>query len=81
MRPPQSWQTARVTLAIAAVTAAAWLVVALLGLEVDAAVAAGFIPLRAGLSDTAPMLPFWLTPLTATLVHAGFAHLALNLLI
>jgi membrane associated rhomboid family serine protease len=49
-----------------------------------AAIGAGFIPARidgvalpAGLSFAAPV---WLTPLTATLIHGGWAHLAFNLL-
>jgi membrane associated rhomboid family serine protease len=47
------------------------------------AVNAGFIPLRV---DTAVIatahhfaVPAWATPLTATLVHGGLAHVALNM--
>jgi len=79
MRPPASWSQARLTFAIAAATAAAWLIVTLLGREEWAAVWGGFIPLRATLGEDGSVAPFWLTPLTATLVHAGFIHLAFNL--
>ena len=81
MRPPASWAQARLTLAIAAVTAAAWLIVALLGRLEWAAIWGGFIPMRAALGEDGSVAPFWLTPLTATLVHAGLIHLAFNLVI
>jgi len=80
MRPPDSWSTARVTLILTLVTAAAWLIVALLGADNWAAFEGGFIPDRIGGHSTGA-IPVWLTPLTATLVHANFAHIALNLLI
>lgn len=48
-----------------------------------AALGAGFIPALAAGSAVMPpeiaSLPVWLTPLTATLVHGGWGHLALNL--
>ena len=81
MRPPASWAQARLTLAIAALTAAAWLLAAVLGLQDWATIWGGFIPVRAGLGEDGSVAPFWLTPLTATLVHAGFLHLAFNLVI
>ena len=41
----------------------------------------GVIPARlSGLIDITPSVPAWLTPLSATLVHGGLLHLALNLL-
>ena len=47
------------------------------------AVNAGFIPLRMtdlGIpSDHMFAIPAWATPLTATLIHGGWAHIALNL--
>ena len=46
MRPPQDWRTARATLAIGAVTTAAWVVATVLRLEPYAYQAAGFIPAR-----------------------------------
>ena len=82
MRTPESWQRARATLAIAAFTAAAWLIAVVLGRSELAAVWGGFIPLRVtGVAGDEMLAPVFLTPLTATLVHAGFVHLAFNLLI
>jgi membrane associated rhomboid family serine protease len=84
MRPPESWQRARVTLAIAAITTAAWLAATGLGLTAtpDSVVyAGGFIPARAGSSSSDIwLMPFVLTPLTAALIHADFFHLLFNLL-
>jgi membrane associated rhomboid family serine protease len=80
MRPPENWRQARVTLTIAAVTAVAWGLAAGLRLGDPAAVFAGFIPARVqGVSGDAVLAPVFLTPLTATLVHAGFVHLLFNL--
>jgi membrane associated rhomboid family serine protease len=46
---------------------------------------AGFIPALASgatvAGDPGYMLPWWLTPLSATLVHAGFGHLLLNMVV
>jgi membrane associated rhomboid family serine protease len=82
MRPPNDWARARVTLAIALVTAACWLAADLLGWDEWAAIWGGFIPARYAFRDQGlAFAPFWLTPLTATLVHAGLLHLAFNLLI
>ena len=81
MRLPDNWRNARVTMAIALVTAAAWLLLALLGLDEWAAIGGGFLPARLAYGGDAGMVPFWLTPLTATLIHAGFVHVAFNLLI
>ena len=42
----------------------------------------GFIPARAsGVAELAGALPVWLTPLSATFIHAGWLHLAFNLLL
>ncbi len=82
MRPPENWRHARVTLAIAALTAGVWALVAGLGIGDLAALWAGFTPARvSGLSGDEVLAPLFLTPLTATFVHAGLAHLLLNLLI
>ena len=82
MRPPQDWRSARVTLAIAAVTTLAWLVAWAAGLEPAAAIYGGFIPAHiGGVAAGAGPVPVFLTPLTATLVHAGFAHLFFNMAI
>ena len=82
MRPPEDWRRARVTLGIAAVTSAAWFLTWGLNLIPQAAVWAGFIPARIGLlPDDGSLAPLFLTPLTATLVHAGIMHLLFNMLI
>ncbi len=82
MRPPESWRSARVTLGIAGVTAAAWALAAIFGWEDGAAVWGGFIPARVdGLPEDGSLAPLFLTPLTAALVHAGLFHLLFNLLI
>ena len=67
--------------AIALLTALVWLLTAVIGADERAAVVMGVIPARlSGLIDIAPAVPAWLTPLSATLVHGGILHLALNLL-
>jgi len=67
---------------IAVLTAASWLVAAVLGLSDPAAVAMGFIPDRwSGAVLLTPAVPAFLTPLSATLVHADILHLILNLII
>ena len=82
MRTPESWRAARVTLALAGITALAWLVAYGLGMEDHAAIWGGFIPERVdGVIGDEALAPVWLTPLTATLVHGGFVHLIFNLLI
>jgi membrane associated rhomboid family serine protease len=81
MRPTESWSKARATAAIAIATAACWLIVAVLGLDLWAMAWGGFVPARLALSDDGSVAPFWLTPLTATLVHANLVHLAFNLII
>jgi membrane associated rhomboid family serine protease len=81
MRPPDDLRAAPVTLGIALVTAAAWLIAWLAGWQDDAATLGGFIPARVGLGAGGGPVPALLTPLTATLVHSGFLHLAFNLLV
>jgi membrane associated rhomboid family serine protease len=67
---------------IAVVTAVFWLVPAILGLSDQAAVALGFIPERMnGAEMLVPAVPAFLTPLSATLAHAGILHLGFNILI
>ncbi len=57
--------------------------ITLFGVEAYAAIGGGFIPASLSVSLAAPhgivMLPFWLTPLSATLIHGGFLHLAFNI--
>lgn len=66
---------------LAALTAAAFLIILLARAEVAASLQLGFIPLRVALEAPGAWLPVWLTPLSATLVHAGFLHLVMNLLL
>lgn len=71
----------KVTQAIAIATAALYLLLALAGWQQLAAVLGGFIPGRASGMLTVPgALPWWLTPLSATMLHAGLLHIAFNLL-
>jgi membrane associated rhomboid family serine protease len=73
---------ARATIAIAAITALAWVAAVAAGQGDRLAVVAGFIPARmSGLLDVAGAAPVWITPLSATLVHNGLWHILLNLLI
>jgi len=82
MRPPEAWRQAPVTLTIAIVTTFAWLVTSLIWDGNSAAVWGGFIPARVSEGDLVQGLaPVWLTPLTATLIHAGLIHLVFNLII
>ncbi len=83
MKAPDSWQRARLTLVLAAVTASAWLLTTLAGAGALAALWAGFIPARFGAiaGPGHPGLPAILTPLSATFVHAGLVHLVFNLVI
>jgi membrane associated rhomboid family serine protease len=70
------------TIAIAALTAFAWLVALLTGYDGWAEISLGFIPARlSGMPVPWSAIPAWLTPLTATLVHSGILHLGFNLLI
>ena len=78
MRPPDHWRQARATLTIAIATFVAWLLAATTDLGNEAALLGGFIPARVGVADMLPAV--LLTPLTATFVHAGIAHLGFNLL-
>jgi membrane associated rhomboid family serine protease len=78
MRPPDDLRAAPVTLAIAALTAAAWLFAWLAGWQEGAVEAGGFVP--AQVAEGGGPVPVALTPLTATLVHSGFVHLFFNLI-
>jgi membrane associated rhomboid family serine protease len=67
---------------IAAITGLAWVLTALAGYSAQAAYVLGFIPLRVTAEvPTLNAVPVFLTPLTATLAHAGLVHLGFNLLI
>ena len=81
----------RATIALVGLTVAAWAVAAVRGrVGLEAAVAGGgFIPARFGsgaldayLHDTyAGVLPAWVTPLSATLVHEDVLHIGFNMLL
>lgn len=81
MRLPDNWTKARLTVGLVAVTAAAWLIVSLFRLDLWAMVWGGFLPARLTYGDDAMLAPFFLTPLTATLIHADIVHLLFNLVI
>jgi len=78
MRPPDNWKKAPLTACLALATIAAWLVAALFGQEDRAIQLFGFLPDGIG---GAGLVPVWLQPLTATLVHAGFPHLLFNMIV
>ncbi len=72
------------TLAIAGVTILVSLLISFAQAEGWAAVTGGFIPLIASGAQVPPdagiaPFPAWITPLTATLIHGGYAHLLLNM--
>ena len=77
MRLPDKWRKAPLTAALVIVTIAAWLVAALFQLDDPAADMLGFWPA----SPLAQVVPVWLQPLTATLVHSGPVHLLFNMII
>ena len=81
LNPPADWKRARVTLGLLALITLAWVVVSMFGLGEWAVIWGGFIPARFHIPDDGSVAPFWLTPLTATLVHANFIHLAFNLVV
>lgn len=76
----------RATDAIALVTFLAFLIVTVTGQTDRVTLFASFIPVRVQFTNLMvfaiipPWVPAWLTPLSATLVHGGWLHLALNLL-
>ncbi|HEX8263426.1 MAG TPA: rhomboid family intramembrane serine protease [Allosphingosinicella sp.] len=77
MRPPQDLRAAPVSLAIAILTAAAWLIAWIPGWQEGAVAWGGFVP--ADVVGGEGPVPALLTPLTSTLVHSGFVHIVFNL--
>lgn len=73
------WAEARVTTGLAIATVVASALIMLTGSLGTASVQGGFIPARVGQDAAGFVLPWLLTPLTATLVHGGIAHLLFNL--
>ena len=72
---------ARATTLIAVATVASYFLLATAGLSETADMLGGFIPMRVSGIELEGALPVWITPLSATLLHAGIAHLGFNLLI
>lgn len=70
------------TIAITALTALAWLIATVTGSSYVAQEMLGFVPARlSGAPAFGPALPVFVTPLSATLVHANWLHVGFNLLI
>ena len=71
------------SVALAGIMALAWAAALLAGPAIDILAAkAGMIPARlTGAAAGIWLVPAWLTPLTANLVHSGVLHLAFNALI
>ncbi|NNM77947.1 rhomboid family intramembrane serine protease [Sphingomonas sp. ID1715] len=70
----------KVTQGITIATVAAFLLVTIAGWGPVASLYGGFIPARvSGLLNVPGALPVWLTPLSATLLHAGLMHIAFNM--
>lgn len=71
------------TTLLTGITCATWLLAELFGGQALVTMSAGFVPATVLHPVGAPpgvfLLPFWITPLTATLVHGGIVHLALNM--
>lgn len=70
----------RVTILIAGITTASYVLLSLTGLSDAADLAAGFIPARLSGIPVPNALPVALTPISATLLHGGWLHLGFNLL-
>ncbi|PZU08130.1 MAG: rhomboid family intramembrane serine protease [Sphingobium sp.] len=68
---------------LAAVITALFAILSMTGHVNDAAVMGGFIPARVTEPDLLAgmaAVPWWLTPLTCTVIHAGWLHIAFNML-
>jgi membrane associated rhomboid family serine protease len=70
------------TTVIVAVTVAVSLIAILAPHAVQIQLATGFIPARlsGGLILSGPTVPVWVTPISSALIHAGIAHLGMNML-
>jgi membrane associated rhomboid family serine protease len=80
MRTPDSWHTARATVAIALITGFAYLIVSVFHIKLWAIGLGAFIPATLNSAPEFAHAPFFLTPLTATLLHVSLWHLLFNLL-
>ena len=72
------WLRQRATMVLMVITALVSLAIIVTGNLNNAATALGFIPARVGGLQITPSVLWWLTPLTATLVHSGLLHLVMN---
>ena len=81
MSPAAGLRLNSATVAIAIVTALASILFLLGGQLEEAALRFGIIPARVGGMTLDGALPVWLTPWSATLVHGGWLHLIMNLVI
>jgi membrane associated rhomboid family serine protease len=81
MRTPDRWDTARATVAIAVATGLVHLILTVFELRGWAIDRGAFVPASLTTDFGFFRVPFVLTPLTATLIHADLFHLAFNLLI
>lgn len=70
----------RASLVLLGITIAAWVIAEALGISGRLAYVGGFIPARLSGLMLGGALPLWLTPLSATLLHAGIIHLGFNML-
>ena len=73
----------RATNILAAISVVLFLILSLTGRIDEAAVMGGFIPARVETPDLLAGMaaaPWWLTPLTCTLIHAGWLHIGFNML-
>jgi membrane associated rhomboid family serine protease len=70
----------KMTLTLAGLTVASYLLVSATGQDAYAAGVGGFIPARLSGLQIVGALPVWLTPLSATLLHANLFHIAFNLI-
>jgi membrane associated rhomboid family serine protease len=71
---------ARMTLTLATVTVASFVLLSAMGKLQVAAAIGGFIPARLSGLQIIGALPLWVTPLSATLLHASALHIGFNLL-
>ena len=70
----------KMTATIAVVTVVSFALLTAIGKLDTAAAVGGFIPARLSGLHIIGALPIWLTPLSATLLHAGAIHIGFNLL-
>src|SRR5687768_3548559 len=77
-----TWRSAPVTMSLLLVTTFAWLFAVATQWAGALVTHAAFLPERlTGLLDANYLVPVGLTPFTTLFVHAGFLHLALNMLV